>query len=231
VDVAAQPAADASAPEHVRDGVFFTLPQALPRGRHRLPREQVTDAQRERLLAAVTELLAAHGYRGFGVADVATRAGVSLAAFYQCFEGKDACVFAGYDRFIEVLLTRLAAVEIPHDDRPTLTAALIGAYLGTLQQDLVVARAYQVEIDALGAEARTRRRDALNVFAAYIRDRLARSASDGQAPAELPWSAYLGIVYAVRQLASDALDTDTAPDLPALGADLRAWVSDLFRVR
>ena len=67
---------------YVRDGVFFTLPEALPRGRHNLTREQVGDAQRERLLAAVTELLAARGYRGFGVGDVATRAGVSLGTFY-----------------------------------------------------------------------------------------------------------------------------------------------------
>ena len=81
------------------------------------------------MLAAVTELLAARGYRGFGVGDIATRAGVSLGTFYDCFESKDACVFAGYDRFIEVLLTKMAAVDVPDDDRPALTAGLLGAYL------------------------------------------------------------------------------------------------------
>ena len=205
----------------VRDGVFFSLPDALPRGRHKLTREQVAGAQRERLLAAVTELLAAHGYRRFGVVDIANRAGVSLATFYRSFESKDACVFAGYGRFIEVLLTRAAAVELPEDDRPALAAALIDAYLGTLQQDLVVARAYQVEIDALGPEARGQRRDALTLFAQGIRAR---------APG-LPWSAYIGVVYAVRQLASDALDGAGEPELAALGDDLRAWVGDVFRVR
>ena len=69
----------------IRDGIFFTLPPALPRGRHKLPREQVTAAQRERLLAAMTELLAARGYLGFGPADIAGRAGVSLGTFYGCF--------------------------------------------------------------------------------------------------------------------------------------------------
>ena len=203
------------------------LPEALPRGRHKLSREQVSDAQRERMLAAVTELLPAHGYRGFGVGDVAGRAGVSLGTFYRCFESKDGCVFAGYDRFIEVLLTRMAAVDIPDDDRPALTAGLIGAYLDTLQQDLVVARAYQVEIDALGPEARARRRDALNLFATYIRERVERSTGS----AELPWTAYIGIVYAARRLASDALDTAAAPDLSLLGSDLEIWLSDLFRTR
>lgn len=229
--MSAQPAADALAPEQVRDGVFFKLPAALPRGRHKLTREQITAAQRERLLAAVTELLAARGYRGFGVGEVATRAGVSLAAFYECFDGMDECVFAGYDRFIEVLLRKMAAVEVPDDDRPALVSRLLGVYLETLQQDLVVARAYQVEIDGLGPAARERRREALTLFATYIRDRLARTTDDGQPPAELPWTAYIGVVYAARQLASDALDTAAEPDLVALGVDLEVWVSDLARAR
>ena len=39
-----------------------------------------------------------------GIGDVARRAGISLATFYGTFGSKDACIFAGYDRFIEVLL-------------------------------------------------------------------------------------------------------------------------------
>ena len=50
-------------------------------------------------------------------------------------------------------------------------------------------------------------------------------------PAELPWTAYIGVVYAARQLASDALDTAAEPDLAELGADLRVWIADLFRAR
>ena len=61
--MSAEPARPEASVPRVRDGVFFTLPEALPRGRHKLTREQVTDAQRERLLAAVTELLAGRGYR------------------------------------------------------------------------------------------------------------------------------------------------------------------------
>src|SRR6478735_2684492 len=185
----------------VTDGVFFTLPEALPRGRHNLTRAQVSAAQRERLLAAATELLAAHGYQGFGPGEVATRAGVSLAAFYRCFENKDACLFAGYDRFIEVLLKRMTAIDVGGFDRSAIAHALLGAYLETLQSDLVVARAYQVEIDALGPRARERRRTSLNLFGAYIRDLVARTSADGRPPAELPWSAYIGVVYAARQLA------------------------------
>ena len=213
-------------PSSVAAGVFFSDPGPLPRGRHHLPREQVQAAQRERLLIAVTELLAAHGYRGFGPAEVARRAGVSLAAFYDLFENKEACVFAGYDRFIEVLLTRMAGVGEAQRDRPTLARGIVGAYLGTLASDLVVARAYQVEIDALGPPARERRRNALNGFAAYFGE-LGERVTPGGRP--LPLSAFVGAVYAARQLASDALDTEPEPDLEALGEDLQTWISDLFR--
>lgn len=213
------------------DGLFFTLPDALPRGRHKLPREQIRGAQRERLLAAMTELLAVRGYRGFGTGDVARRAGVSLAAFYESFDNKDACVFAGYDRFIEVLLARLIAVDLEGKDRTVLVQELLGAYLRTLQEDLVVARAYQVEIDALGSAARERRRTSLNLFGAYIREVVTHTSSDPAAPDDLPWTAYIGVVYAARQLASDALDTQAEPDLVALGEDLAIWLSDLFRRR
>jgi hypothetical protein len=48
---------------------------------------------------------------------------------------------------------------------------------------------------------------------------------------DLPPSAYTGVVYAVRQLASDALDHEPEPDLVKLGEELRVWISDLLRQR
>jgi len=229
--VPAASTSDVTAIAPVRAGVFFAQAEALPRGRHNLTREQVRGAQHERLLAAATELLAARGYRGFGAADIARRAGVSLAAFYDCFDNKDDCVFAGYDRFIDVLLRRMGAVATDGLDRATLVHTLLREYLGTLQSDLVVARAYQVEIDALGPSARQRRRDSLTLFARFVQQIIAQGSPGGVLPPELPWSAFIGVVYAARQLAADALDTATVPDLLALGDDLQHWVADVFRER
>jgi AcrR family transcriptional regulator len=226
-----QPVAARSHVQSITPGVFFTLPEPLPRGRHKLTRAQVRAAQHERLLAAVTELLAARGYRGFGPADIASRAGVSLAAFYACFPNRDACVFAGYDRFITVLLGRMTALDLTAADRPGRVQLMLHAYLDTLSSDLVVARAYQVEIDALGVPARERRRDSLKLFADRLRE-LDAHPPDGHAPyPELPRSAYIGVVYAARQLSSDALDQTITPDLLALGTDIERWLSDLFRER
>jgi AcrR family transcriptional regulator len=221
----------AAALPQVRDGVFFTLPPVLPRGRHRLPPEQVAGAQRERLLAAVTELLAARGYRDFGASDIARRAGVSLEAFYACFGNKDDCIFAGYERFIQVLLQRMMALQVSGAGRAQIIRNIVGTYLETLQGDLVVARAYQLEIDALGAPARERRRRSLTRFAVFLREAVAQTSTRRKPPPELTWSAYLGVVYAIRQLVSDALEAEDRPDLAALGADAEAWLVDLFRQR
>lgn len=82
-----------------------------------------------------------------------------------------------------------------------------------MRPDLVVARAYQVEIDALGAPARARRRQSLTLFGMFIQQAVIKSAFDGVVPASLTKSAYIGVVYAVRQLVSDALEAEPFPDL------------------
>jgi hypothetical protein len=70
----------------------------------------------------------------------------------------------------------------------------------------------------------------LQFIAQYIREVTRRTAGD-RAEDELPWAAYIGVVYAARQLAADALDLAVAPDLAALARELEVWVSDLFRER
>jgi AcrR family transcriptional regulator len=216
-------------PPRVRPGVFFEPLQALPRGRHSLTTDEVRAIQQERILVSMTELLAAHGPRGFGSGEISKNAGVSLAAFYDCFESKEACALAGYDRFIEVLFHRMNAVDVGDKSRPELVCALIRAYLETLQSDLVVAKAYQVEIDTLGASVRKLRRDSLLLFAHHLWGVSSDDSPEGRGPDVLPWSAYIGVIYTTRQLASDALDTESEPDLLALSDELAIWVSDLFR--
>ena len=209
----------------VHDGVFFTAPDALPRGRHQLRRDEVLAAQRERLMIAVTELMAASGYRSLGVREISGRAQVSRAAFYQCFADKDECFYAAYERFIAVLVDRLVAALGAASDWEETLRGVVETYLSTLQSDLVVARAFQVEMDALGRPARQRRRDALVGLATLLkaeRDRLFPGAE------AVPDSAYVGSVYALRQLASDALDASPTPDLLALSAETSAWVARLL---
>jgi AcrR family transcriptional regulator len=69
----------------------------LPRGRHGLSPEYVAQNQRERLIAALTEVLHEVGYQKTTVSLIGARAAVSKSDFYKHFESKDECFFAAYD--------------------------------------------------------------------------------------------------------------------------------------
>ena len=137
----------------IQHGVFFSPVTELPRGRHALDRETVAAAQRERLMAAFTELVAAHGLTAVTVGDVVARANVSRTAFYGSFEDLAACADATYERFIAVLLTRLTQAMDPTSHWHEFTSSAVRTYLETLQDDRVVARAMQLEMDAAGKGA------------------------------------------------------------------------------
>jgi len=71
--------------------------ERLPPGRHKLPREQVRENQRRRLLSAAAEVLAEQGYGGITVTAVAAAAGVSTGTLYKRFDGLWGCLLAAYE--------------------------------------------------------------------------------------------------------------------------------------
>jgi AcrR family transcriptional regulator len=73
----------------------------LPRGRHGIPRQQVEESQRWRLLGAVAEVLAERRYARATVADIAAVAGVSRGTFYEHFDDLPTCLLAAYEMAAE----------------------------------------------------------------------------------------------------------------------------------
>jgi len=131
---------------------------ALPRGPHRLARDEVLASQRGRLLDAIAEAVAAKGYGATSVADVIERAGVSRRTFYEHFRDKEACFLAAYDTGVEILMATMRQGDP------------IGAYLGTLSAEPAFARTFLIEIAAAGPHALARRREVHDAFAALIGD-------------------------------------------------------------
>lgn len=213
----------------IRRGIFFSPRSELPRGRHALDRVPVEEAQRERLMSAFTELVADRGLAEVSITDVVGHAAVSRAAFYACFDGLAECGDAAYERFISVLLTRLAQAMNPTDHWHAFIESAIRAYLEALQADRVVARAMQLEMDAAGRPARDRRRRALKQIADVIAAKHAELRREDPSIGPLPDEAYLGHVYAVRQLACDALEDDPDADLLVLVEPTVRWVAAAVR--
>lgn len=203
----------------IRDGVFFTMPADLPRGRHELGREKVLEVHRERCMIAATELLASLGYQAFGVRDICARAGISLGAFYRCFDDREACVFAAYDRFIAVLSERLR--NTPRQTGVDPARQFLREYLSALGSDPVVARSFQVEMEALGREARNRRKKALHGLAETLHSERSQWVVSARG---ISVESYLAAIYAVRQLAADCLDEGGDPDFSRFLADADRWM-------
>src|SRR5215218_4516301 len=91
------------------------VPRSLPRGRHAAAREVVLASQRGRLLEAMAQCVAEHGYAVTTVAQVIARAGVSRKTFYEHFPDKRACFLAAWEVGTELLLEHMlaAADEAP----------------------------------------------------------------------------------------------------------------------
>lgn len=209
----------------IRPGVFFSPRSDLPRGRHALDRDTVREAQCERVMTAFTELVAHRGLLAVSVSDVVARAGVSRSAFYACYDDLAACADAAYERFISLVVTSVSEALDPSLHWTAYVEAGVRAYLDTLRADPVVARAMQLEMDAAGKPARMRRQEALRLLAEVIRERHARLRAEDPSLGPLPDEAFVGIVYAVRQLACDALDDERNPDLLALVEPATRWIA------
>src|SRR5690242_16542847 len=80
----------------------------LPGGHHHLSRAQILESQRERLLAAMAQQVAARGYRSTTITEVVKSASVSTRDFYAHFEGKEDCFLAAFDAVTGHLRTLIA---------------------------------------------------------------------------------------------------------------------------
>ncbi len=96
-------------------------------------------SSRETLAEAACELFLEQGYQATSVADIARRAGVSRASFFNYVAGKSEVIWAGLDERIAHALDALDALPAGLDPREALTAALAGTAPDTLS--LVLAHA------------------------------------------------------------------------------------------
>jgi len=214
-----------SSTPRVRPGVFFEVPEALPRGPHQLSREQVRAAQRQRLLASFTELLADRGYAKLRIADLTRRAAVSNDTFYALFRDKEDCACAAYERFVKVIvrMANQAGLSTSVTWRQYVQASVEG-YLGAMEADLVVSRAFQLEMGCIGPKARQRRRAAAVWFAEERLKTQEELAASDPLLKRRPLSSHLAAVLGMRELACELLESSSAPDFKSLVPELVDWV-------
>lgn len=206
----------------------------LPGGHHGLTREQIADSQRERLLAAIAQQVAAKGYRATTITEIVKLASVSTRDFYELFDGKEDCFLAAFDAVRDHLEDLIGAAVAEEDDWPHQTIAALRAGLGFFAAEPELARLCLLESVSATPRIAIRFREA--VLACEPALALGRAELDDP-DAMLPETedAILGGVVSLATRSIIAGETETLPELlpdfvdftlsPYLGAERAADLS------
>jgi AcrR family transcriptional regulator len=155
----------------------------LPAGRHGLSREQVRASQRERLLAAVAEVVDERGFAGARLTDIVAVAAVSRRVFYENFEDKEECFLAALDAIGDHLRELSEVAECREGDWHGRAVAALEAVLGFFVAEPGLARLCMVEPFAAGEAAREKYRQAIASVAAEMKSARAWAGAEVSLPA------------------------------------------------
>jgi AcrR family transcriptional regulator len=181
------------------DSKATLVPRILPRGRHKLDPQVVAASQRQRLLEAITELVAEQGYPAVTIGDIVTRAGTAKRTFYDHFTDKLECFLAALDLITDSLVAASARLfQVSGTVRERCEYSMRG-YLELLASMPNTAKVFYLEAIAAGPEAVTRRHAVHLRFARNIVN-LSRGASHGGEGVELSELHALAVVGALHQI-------------------------------
>lgn len=184
----------------------------LPPGRHGLPRSFVARNQRLRIIVAMLRVLPRHGYPATTIGHITAEAGVSRAAFYQQFEGKEDCFLATYDVVSQWLCERVEQTIGAAEEWTARVRAGIAAALDLLAANPAVAHLIAVEAQQAGSAARKRQQACFVRFAAILSVGLPHRT---EVPPEIEELLFGGAV----QLIARNVDSGRVEQLPAATAE------------
>jgi AcrR family transcriptional regulator len=141
----------------------------LPAGRHGLPRSFVAHNQRLRVVAALLRLLPEHGYSALTIGHITREAGVSRAAFYEQFSGKEDCFLATYEVASRWLREGVSATVDGIADWEERVRTGVAEALRLLAANPLVAHLMAIEVYRAGEVVWERHQETLDGFAAALR--------------------------------------------------------------
>ena len=196
----------------------------LPRGRHGLPRETVTESQRGRILQAMVQAVAQRGFQETRVADVVEGAGVARKTFYDFFNDKEDCFLAAYDRVSARQFETASSAFRESDEAPWAERirAAMAALLDLLASSPEEARFAIVEVLAAGSKALIRRDAALRQYTELV------EAGRKESSIELPGMTSVAIVGGVFELLYSEILHGATARLPARLPDIVYWITQPF---
>ena len=154
----------------------------LTGGPHGMPPERVRRVQRDRMLKAMTEVVARDGYAETTVRKLLAQAGLSRRTYYDLWEDKEDCYLDAYGE-IAAQLTAHAAAGFEQGGSPRERVRLaVEAIAAFCIEEPDAACACLVEGLAAGQAARVKRGELIEAIAATIAPALAELRPDGPSP-------------------------------------------------
>jgi AcrR family transcriptional regulator len=189
--------------------------RVLGRGRPAV-RDVWKATQRPRILDAITGLVAAQGYAGTTVRQIARDAGVSLSTFYEHFADKEQCFLAAYDQVAEQLYSAITAANRGITEPRKALDAGIARYFTWFAENPSAAATFVVEIHTAGRTALARRAEIHERFRELVAQAPRAAAQQGKAKTPLPSAAIEAVTYAIDQMTHDYVRQRRADELPDL---------------
>jgi len=173
--------------------------ERLPAGGDRFRAEMISRSQRDRILTAMSEIVAKRGYQGATVELITKRAGVARATFYENFENREACLLGGFEEALAEVRSRIDAAAELESDWPGRIRAGLAAFLAYVAENPALARTCLVELMTAGPAAMERYEQALQSFAPVFARGREFTAGSEELPETLEDSIVGGIVWMVHQ--------------------------------
>ncbi len=190
-----------------------SIPPLRP-GPSGLPRQQVSEIQRARVLAAAVEVVEELGYAGMTVAQVIGRAKVSRKTFYDLFADRQDCFMAVFEETtarIRALIEEACADE--QRWRESVRSGL-ARVLVFLEEEPALARICLIEAQGAGTKLLERRAQMFGELAEII-DRGRAVTSAVREPPKVTAEGLVGAVFAVLQ--TRLLESSDEPFTDLLG--------------
>jgi AcrR family transcriptional regulator len=161
-----------------------------------LPRGQVTEIQRSRMLAAAIEAVEDVGYARMTVAQVISRARVSRKTFYDVFTDREDCFLAAFDEAIDQARALARDAYERETDWCEGVRSGLARLLAFMDDEPRLARLCMVEALGAGERVLEHRARALQEFASVI-DEGRAVASRTNEPPEVTAEGVVGAIFSV----------------------------------
>lgn len=183
-------------------------------GPNGLPRGQVAEIQRRRMLTAAVDAVDQVGYTRMTVAQVISRARVSRKTFYDVFADREDCFLAAFEQALEQGRARVKAAYESETNWSRAIRAALSELLVAMDEEPGLTKLCVVEAQAGGPKVLERRAEIFTQMAGAID--AAREDPDASGnPPEVTAEGLVGAIFMV--IHSRILTEDTRPLIDLLG--------------